>query len=332
MHEDRVLTHNEYLQIVPAKALAKPDHRVVKLWNDDSWVAEKKLDGYRYLVHFGKNLTRPAFTGRRLSNVSGTFSEKAENVRSLWPEHGELGYTVIDGEVMPPPGYGFRDLAGIMNASHDKARARIKEIGSPMYYAFDLLFLDGQDLRAASWHARHTALAEIYRSLKLSKRGFVVIDFHREHKEAFYERVIKNGGEGIMLKDTNAPYGKSGAWIKVKRFSTLDVIITGYTEAAYGLTGKYDGQIGAIKVSVWEGRALREVGQVSGFSDVWRKEFTARPKAYVGKVIEVKAQELAKDRLRHPRFSRMRSDADPKDATWKKMLRDLSVTQSREKS
>ncbi len=305
------------LQLELAKAKSgSPD----KFWDDPTWIAENKLDGWRYACHFGGNLDRAFFTGRRISKESGDYSEKGVLVPHLWPTL-RLGLTVIDGEIMPPIGSGFRDIAGIMNVAPEDAAKRIAEIGPPQYFAFDLLFLDGNDIRDLCQMERKQKLTQLIERLD---NPLISVIESRDDKLAYYDSIVEAGGEGIILKDVTAPYGSG--WRKVKRFSTLDVIVTGFTDAKEGRTGKFLGQIGAAEVSVYLGDGtLVEVGRVSGMDDATRLDMTANPAQWIGSVIEVAAQEFGKDRLRHPRYKRRRLDADPRHATYKKMMADLGA-------
>ena len=65
-----------------------------------------------------------------------------------------------------------------------------------------------------------------------------------------------------------------------------------------------------------------EVGECSGFDEETREAFSEDPKEWVGKVVEVKANEIFKDtgKLRHPRYLRIREDKSPLDCTWKEHL------------
>jgi ATP-dependent DNA ligase len=212
-----------------------------------------------------------------------------------------------------------------MNVDPADAERRIKEIGEPEYHIFDVLFYEGVDLRGYPQSMRKRRAHEIAeRIFKRNDRVWVVAD-HADDKEKMYDQWVAEGGEGGILKDQDAPYGSG--WVKVKRFATLDTIVTGYTDAEHGVTGKYVGLIGAVKVSVWKDGKLVEIGQVSGMTDADRIAFTKRKSAFLGSVMEIRAQELAKDRLRHPRFARMRPDMSKNSltCTWKKMMEDLKA-------
>lgn len=325
-------------ELVPASASAKPWVKLEPLFDDPNWYAESKLDGWRFLMHFGGNLDRVYLTGRNRTKA-GTLSERGLHAPQFdLRNHLVFGYTVLDGEIMPPQGAGFNSISGIMgNTSVEKALARIKTIGHPEYHVFDCLYYNGQDIRNLPQHQRKMradrVINYVWKSTTApvwsgSRRSLITsIQATEDNKRAFYDAEIAAGREGIMLKDRNAVYGEG--WVKVKRMHTLDVIITGFTEAKEGKTGKFKGLIGAVIVSVHRGKRLVEVGQVSGMNDELRVNISKHPRRYLNKPLEIKAQEFAKDRLRHPRWSRMRRDLSTTVCTWEKMQRDLCANKNK---
>lgn len=330
------------LQLDPARAKSRnPD----KLWNDPEWQMEEKLNGWRFLMHFGRDLDRTYLTGRRTSRVTGELSEKGLLVPQLWvtntqlqsavwatiTKFGELpptfrpdvGYTVIDGEILPPGGSGFRDIAAFMNSDHATAQTAITKHGPPTYSAFDVLYADGQHVRESPMIERRRILERILRSIR---NPLIQLVPQLPPARDVYDTIVAGGGEGVILKNICAAYGESGGWIKVKRCSTLDVIVTGFTDARFGRTGRIVGQIGAARVSVRLSTGeLVEVARVSGMDDITRRDMTDHPERWLGRVIEIEAQEFAKERLAHPRFRCARPDADPAHATYAKMMEDLGV-------
>lgn len=307
---------SDYLEIEPARAKSKSMDKIP--WEDEEWIAEEKLDGWRFLLHFGGGLKRPFFTGRRTSDVTGRLSEKGSLVPGLWPDF-PIGYTVLDGEIMAPHGANFREIAGIMNASPEESARRVAALGQPRYFTFDCLFVNGEDIREQSMLERKSRAADLVRAIANPNISLVI---GKNETENWYESIVAGGGEGIILKNICAPYGEG--WLKVKKFSTLDVIITGYKEAKFGRTGKYDGLVGAVEVSVFlTDGTLVEVGQVSGMDDEMRREISANRDKYMWEVLEIAAQEFAKDRLRHPRWKRLRPEADKSACTFAKMMADL---------
>lgn len=318
------------LQLEPARAKSIRADKLEMLWDDPAYVAEEKMNGWRFLMHVGGNLPRCHLTGRRTSSRTGVYSEKGLQVPCLWPEVHYLDYTVLDGEIMPPDGASFHDLASIMNSDPETAAEAIGRLGQPSYHVFDVLFNNGTDVREHALLERRQILEDLFSYHHVQNSRIHPLPCRKPTLE-MYENIVDAGGEGVILKRFDAQYGESGAWIKAKKFSTLDVIVTGFTEAKHGVTGKFVGQIGAAIVSVWlpvRGTGLSElveVGQVSGMTDDVRLDMTQNQLKWVGSVIEVAAQEFGRERLLHPRYRRHRPDADPRDATYEKMMRDLGA-------
>lgn len=131
------------------------------------------------------------------------------------------------------------------------------------------------------------------------------------------DRIVQYGGEGIMLNVWNRGYEhkRSDALLKYKQVKTMDMRVTGI---AYG-TGKYEGQIGALKcyIRTEDGKeVICEVG--TGLSDVQREQW-ARTHEIVGKIVQVGFHELTQNReyigtnvysLRFPRLISVRKDKD----------------------
>lgn len=108
------------------------------------------------------------------------------------------------------------------------------------------------------------------------------------------------GGEGVMLKDGNLLN-----WRKLKRNRTIDLVIRDQKDGK----GKFVGLIGALVCGLADGTIVANVG---GMDDATRVELSLNWESYVGRVIEVRYQEIgAKGRLRHPRFVQVRDDKHP---------------------
>ena len=141
------------------------------------------------------------------------------------------------------------------------------------------------------------------------------------------ERILSEGGEGIILKDTTAIYGEPKKWVKVKKEINADVVIMGY-EDAKEISTKSDGTvsvtkyhlqgwIGAIIFGQYKDGTLVEMGRTSGFDDETRMLLSEHKKKYLGKVIEIKANEREPEgAFRHPQFKQFRFDKEAKDCVY----------------
>ena len=115
--------------------------------------------------------------------------------------------------------------------------------------------------------------------------------------------IIKAGGEGIVLKDLEAPYfpgARSSSWLKLKRSDTVDAIIIGYDR---GREWDKKGLIGSVELGVFdECGDLRSIGRVSSLSLQKRIEMThvtdgipTLKREYLGTIVECRFQELNKN-------------------------------------
>jgi len=112
------------------------------------WVHELKLDGYRAQASF--NADRATIYSRRGNDWTARFRPIAEALQHL-PANG----FIIDGEVVVPDEQGRPNFHWLQD---DLAEGRTDRM---LYYAFDLLWLDGFDIRAAPLVDRKRVLAEI---------------------------------------------------------------------------------------------------------------------------------------------------------------------------
>jgi ATP-dependent DNA ligase len=162
-----------------------------------------------------------------------------------------------------------------------------------------------------------------------------ILSIGEDKKRKLHVDVVTRGGEGVILKDLNAPYefDRSKAWIKIKGVETYDVVIVGYEDAKQwyaepgevgkdgvlykdGRTTRFfdNGWIGAIKFGLYKDGELIEVGQCSGLIDDLREEISKNKKKFIGRVIEVKCQQrMPTGGFRHCNFFRFREDKNAKD-------------------
>jgi DNA ligase-1 len=197
-------------------------------------IVEQKLDGARVQVHKAGDAVR--VFSRNLREVTPAVPELVEVVRAL--PHREL---IADGEVLalraggPPHPFQItmrrfgrlpRTTRNIRNAASSRLDVDRLRADLPLTpFFFDCLYLDGAPLVDEPLDRRSAALAGALPPELVVPR---VVRPTREQADAFLERTLAAGHEGVMVKTLQAPYaaGRRGAaWLKVKRARTLDLVV-----------------------------------------------------------------------------------------------------------
>ena len=164
----------------------------------DGWVHELKHDGYRLQIHVGEHRVRLyTMNGADWSNRHPRVVEEAARIK---------GTAILDAEVAYLDSGGVTDFDALHSRTMDQVAVAC---------AFDLMMLDGDDLRRKPLVERKALL----RALLLSSKGGIQYVEHTEGDGAkMFAAVCKLGLEGIVSKKLNAPYrsGPSRTWIKVK--------------------------------------------------------------------------------------------------------------------
>jgi bifunctional non-homologous end joining protein LigD len=227
----------------------------------DQWLHEIKFDGYRMLCRIdGETVT---FETRNHLDWTSKLPELVEAARHL-----KLNQAILDGEVVAINEHGITDFQSLQNAFRDQQRDNL------VYTVFDLLFLDGVDLRELPLEQRKAELA----SLKLpTDHGHLRYTDHLVgNGPTVFKQVCKNGGEGIVSKRRDRPYmpGRGTDWVKVKCQQHAEFVIGGYTDPSGSRRG-----FGALLLGYFENKKFLYAGRVgTGFSDEALAELFARLK------------------------------------------------------
>ena len=213
------------------------------------WLYEIKFDGWRALALKGGAETR--LLSRNENDLTDTFPEIAKAITTL-PGH----VAVIDGELVALDETGRSSFQLLQ--SYDTGEAR-----PPLYfYAFDLLSLDGQDLRKTSIEERKSRLKTL---LEDSPEALRFSPSLGGDAEALMPQIREHRLEGLIGKRAGSNYEtgrRSGTWIKLKLQNEQEFVIGGYTNPTGGRS-----HIGALIVGYFEGKKLLCSGKVgTGFS------------------------------------------------------------------
>ena len=286
-----------------------------------NWVHEAKYDGYRIQTQLragiGTLLTRKGL------DWSNSFPKLLAALEEIPVESA-----ILDGEVVAQDESGRGHFQLLQNS------LKSKDDGNLSYYVFDLLYLNGVDLRSLPFLERKRLLNELLGGV----RGNI---FYSEHFESpgreFFQLSCEHGLEGMVSKRADAAYhsGRGETWVKVKCHRRQEFVIGGWTNPNGGRPG-----LGALLLGVYEGNDLRYAGKVgTGFSQKTlrslRKELGeleiqespfdrnspkggahwVRPEL----VCEVQFTEWTSEEiLRHPSFLGIREDKPPREIGMEK--------------
>jgi len=304
------------LYVQPARCTAKLPETLSK-----HHIGELKLDGARYTLHLAHDPTGRTegntLLSRHKSKVDRINVDKTANVPHITGvEYPGLEGCELDGEMFHTD---ISTTTSIMGASPAKAIERQKEIGWIKYYVWDIPVFKGKDIRGLPLTQRRKILVEVVKRMK-NPNIKTLTQYPHDKVEELFLKVVGRGGEGLVVKDVRQGYGSG--WSKMKKSYDISVFISGFKPG----NGKYTGMVGAMEVSVIDDDGKpKAIGYASGFVDSIREDMTEEPEKYIGRVVDVYAQELSKtDRLRHPTFYRFREDGmDAKDCTLQKVKDDM---------
>jgi bifunctional non-homologous end joining protein LigD len=158
------------------------------------WIHEIKFDGYRVQVHL-RDAAVKVFT-RRGNDWTNRFRKIASDA---W--HVNAGSAIIDGEVVVPAADGTTDFSVLQNELKGRSTKTV-------LVAFDLLYLDGRDLRSQPLHERKTVLKKTITGTDVQFSESFEIDGREMYKHA-----CKTGLEGIVSKVRDSRYNAGRAMI-----------------------------------------------------------------------------------------------------------------------
>lgn len=270
-------------------------------FSDPDWIFERKLDGIRCIA------IRDGGSTRMLSRNDLSLNERYPPIAAALDGQSRARFAV-DGEIVSASGK-FQDRNGPF-----------------FYYVFDVLWLDGSDVRGLPLRERKGVLRDALAwddPLRLT-------DYRNETGEAMFAEACASGWEGVIAKRADSVYTskRSRDWLKFKCEHGQELVIGGFTPPKGSRT-----EFGALLVGVYEDGGLHYAGKVgTGFdrAELERLAGLLRPLARdtspffdaprfrdvtwvePSLVAQVGFAEWTNDgRLRHPRYLGQRIDKDP---------------------
>lgn len=225
----------------------------------EQWLHEIKFDGYRTMAHLSdgevKLITRGGIDWtKRYGDLPHAFAKLP------------CSDAIIDGEIMVLDAKGISRFALLQDALAAGAGNKLH------FYAFDLLHLDGWDLRKAPLIRRKALLAQLL--FGLGANSAIQFSDHVEGSgQGLYDQASELGLEGVVSKRATAIYqsGRTKSWTKTKALQNGDFVIAGYTtsDAAEGLA--------ALGMAEFEDGELHYRGKVgTGFDAATSSALLAR--------------------------------------------------------
>ncbi|MBI5148284.1 ATP-dependent DNA ligase [Candidatus Pacearchaeota archaeon] len=316
---------------------------------------ETKYDGFRMMINKTEDGKIKIFT-RRLDEVTAQFPEVVEYVK----KHVKGKSFILDSEAVgyDPKKFRYRPFQEISQRIKRKYEIQRMMHELPVEVnVFDILYFDGKNLISTPFKERRKILNKIVTEskwkLKLAKQ---LITADEKDAEKFYHEALKEGEEGIMMKNLTAPYkpgARVGYMLKLKpELNEFDLAIVG---AEYG-TGKRKGWLSSFILACQDKGKLLEIGKVgTGIKEKEEEglsfiELTKLLKPLIireeGKIVHVKPeiivtityQEIQKSptyasgfALRFPRMSRLRPDRSIKDIAFLEEIRKEYSMQGRKR-
>ena len=294
-------------------------------FSNPNWLFEVKWDGVRGLAYV----------------TNGEVAVRSRAGREIAPEYPEVRglanqldatEAIVDGEIVALDEDGRSNFQKLQNRSGVTNPSRILLESIPAtYYAFDLLYCDGYDLRRTPLEQRKNLLRKILRP----NTNIRYSEHEMEKGKELYEAARKQGLEGIIGKKRDSVYvgARTSLWLKFKIVDELDAVVCGWT--APRRSREF---FGALVLGLYDGPRLEFIGSVgTGFDHATQKKIYGQlkklrqPESVFSKpptlkeAIEwVEPRLIARvkygnwtdgNRLRAPVFLSLRTDLSPEECT-----------------
>jgi bifunctional non-homologous end joining protein LigD len=221
----------------------------------DEWSWELKWDGYRLAVHIEPQGIRILTRGGH--DWTHRFPVIVEAAHALGP-----ATMIIDGEAVVLDEEGRPDFGMLQQSLGASGKQAGNRASDAVLYAFDLLYLDGHDLRGVEYRSRRHLLEDTLNGKDAAIRLSETLD---AEPVLLLEHVCRLGLEGIIGKHLDRPYrsGRIGDWVKVKCVQSEAFFIVGYE-----MSSGFPAGFGSLVLAGYLGADLVHVGSVgTGFKE-----------------------------------------------------------------
>lgn len=329
--EEKKITQNPFDKVTVQ--LAK---LVNKIPEGEDWIYEMKYDGYRIIAFVEGNSVQ------LITRNGNDYQKRFSNIALSLIDWAGGRAMVLDGEMVITDPSGKTDFQALQNYMKNYESRKLT------YIVFDLLALDGVDLRDHSLIDRKEMLETL---MKDAPKSLYYSRYIRGKGKESFAAACETGMEGIIGKKADSIYSgtRNGDWIKLKCGKRQEFVIGGYTRSDKKTSG-----ISSLLLGVYEGEELIYTGRAgTGMSEkdrrVLEKEFDSikrmdspfkfQPEARTREKItwlepvlaaEIKFAEWTEENLlRQASFKGLRTDKDPKEIKKEKaeseMLSQLSA-------
>ncbi|MGL3104788.1 DNA ligase D [Bradyrhizobium sp. BR 1432] len=226
---------------------------------DEGWVYEIKADGYRAQLHLHDGEVK--VYSRTGYDWTEQFSSIANAAHQL-----KANSAIIDGEAVVYGSGGLPDFQQLRRELGKKRSERVR------YHAFDLLYLDGYDLRPVAYEDRKRLLQGL---LKHAPETFLYVESLEADGDQIFQNGCKLGLEGVIAKRLGQPYrsGRQETWIKLKCKKSETFPIVAFVEKL----GAHPRKVASLYVGRREHGKLRYAGKVrTGYTEATARELRER--------------------------------------------------------
>lgn len=317
---------------------------IEKPFDGADWLFEIKWDGYRAVAFINDGNIR--LVSRNQNELTARYPELKDMAEFVKAKNA-----ILDGEVVALDAEGKASFSLMQQRTGFRPggkRVAVKAEVPVLYYAFDLLYLDGEDWCKVPLEERKRKLASVIvtgDSLRYS-------DHYAQQGRALYEIARQKGLEGIVAKKRNSCYEerRSGEWLKIKIRHQIECVVGGYTQPE----GSRE-HFGSLVLGLYDDKKrLVHVGQAgSGFNqkslaEIWKtlKKLETKSNPFFGEVEALRRVSWVKPelvaaieyaewthgaaagsspKLRAPVFQGLRDDKDPKECVMEQLVPNTAV-------